>query len=373
MPLLASVPAPQLSKQAKRLYVGNVPPEVTDDELIVFFNKAMIDADHAKEPCVVSSQLNHDKSFSFIEFRTVEEATAGMNLDGINLRGQALKIRRPKDYQAPPAPVLLGAAGGVGSGGLGLPAIGGLGANVPDNPNKIFIGGLPSYLDEDQVKDLITTFGPLKNFNLVKDNATGNSKGYAFFEYMDPNVTDRACAALNGMKLGEKTLLVQRSYLGPKNTFQLPPPGAQPTNPTAANFLNLSLPAATMLTSNLLGPGVSTTETRVLELLNMIRAEELMKDEDFDEVVADVRAEAEKYGRLLSMVVPRPRVVRGDIDWKVDPDNPVPGVGRVFLEYASTEEARKAQQALAGRRFGGRVVLTSFFDEEAYARQDFSH
>jgi len=256
---------------------------------------------------------------------------------------------------------------------LGLPGIGGLGANVPDNPNKIFIGGLPSYLDEDQVKDLITTFGPLKNFNLVKDNATGNSKGYAFFEYMDPNVTDRACAALNGMKLGEKTLLVQRSYLGPKNTFQLPPPGAQPTNPTAANFLNLSLPAATMLTSNLLGPGVSTTETRVLELLNMIRAEELMKDEDFDEVVADVRAEAEKYGRLLSMVVPRPRVVRGDIDWKVDPDNPVPGVGRVFLEYASTEEARKAQQALAGRRFGGRVVLTSFFDEEAYARQDFSH
>lgn len=62
---------------------------------------------------------------------------------------------------------------------------------VQDSPHKIFIGGLPNYLNEDQVKELLVSFGPLKGFNLVKDSATGLSKGYAFCEYVDVNVTDQ--------------------------------------------------------------------------------------------------------------------------------------------------------------------------------------
>lgn len=45
--------------------------------------------------------------------------------------------------------------------------------NVAEGPNKIFVGGLPSYLNEEQVKQLIGTFGQLRSFNLVKDNQTG--------------------------------------------------------------------------------------------------------------------------------------------------------------------------------------------------------
>jgi splicing factor U2AF subunit len=89
---------------------------------------------------------------------------------------------------------------------------------VPDSAHKLFIGGLPNYLNDDQVtsfpsphflpdpsqlspdglilgllqvKELLTSFGPLKAFNLVKDSATGLSKGYAFCEYVDINVTDQ--------------------------------------------------------------------------------------------------------------------------------------------------------------------------------------
>lgn len=67
------------------------------------------------------------------------------------------------------------------------------------------------------MKDLLQTFGPLKAFNLVKDIATGLSKGFAFCEYLDDHVTDRACTGLNGMKLGDKQLLVQRASIGAKN------------------------------------------------------------------------------------------------------------------------------------------------------------
>ena len=47
---------------------------------------------------------------------------------------------------------------------------------VPDTPNKIFIGGLPVYLNEEQVVELLKSFGELRAFNLVKDPTTNQSK-----------------------------------------------------------------------------------------------------------------------------------------------------------------------------------------------------
>lgn len=56
-----------------------------------------------------------------------------------------------------------------------------------------------------QVKELLTSFGPLKAFNLVKDSATGLSKGYAFCEYVDVNLNDQVSlqvAAARGLVVG---------------------------------------------------------------------------------------------------------------------------------------------------------------------------
>lgn len=57
----------------------------------------------------------------------------------------------------------------------------------------------------------------MKAFNLVKDAATGLSKGYAFAEYVEFAITDQAIAGLNGMQLGDKKLIVQRASVGAKN------------------------------------------------------------------------------------------------------------------------------------------------------------
>jgi splicing factor U2AF subunit len=61
------------------------------------------------------------------------------------------------------------------------------------------------------------SFGTLKAFNLVKDIATGLSKGYAFCEYSDSSVTDAAIQGLHGMQLGDKKLIVQLASVGAKN------------------------------------------------------------------------------------------------------------------------------------------------------------
>jgi splicing factor U2AF subunit len=35
----------------------------------------------------------------YFQFRSIDETTQAMAFDGINFRGQSLKIRRPHDYQ----------------------------------------------------------------------------------------------------------------------------------------------------------------------------------------------------------------------------------------------------------------------------------
>jgi splicing factor U2AF 65 kDa subunit len=171
-------------------------------------------------------------------------------------QNNALKIRRPKDY--------LGGdpgAGGVPPGG------------VPDSPNKIFVGGIPSYLGEEQVAELLKTFGELKSFNLVKESATGISKGFAFCEYVDPSVTDLACQGLNGMELGDRFLVVQRASVGKQGSDALP----------------LDLARATSGLS-----GATGDATRVLQLLNMVAPEELVNDQDFEEILEDIKEELGK-------------------------------------------------------------------------------
>jgi len=104
---------------------------------------------------------------SIEQFRTPEEATAAMAFDGIVFQNQTLKIRRPKDYQPPE-----GAANETAQ--IHVPGV--ISTNVPDSENKIFIGGLPLYLNDEQVIELLTAFGELKAFNLVKENNVGASK-----------------------------------------------------------------------------------------------------------------------------------------------------------------------------------------------------
>jgi len=328
IPATALPQGAQMTMQARRLYCGNLPFGITEDLMIDFFNAKMRESDIAKQSGnpVLACQINLEKNFAFLEFRSVEETTLAMAFDGIMLQGQALKIRRPKDYQPIP--------GMSTQEATHIPGV--VSTVVPDTINKVFVGGLPNYLNEDQVKELLSTFGELRAFNLVKDSATSLSKGYAFCEYVDTGITDVAIAGMSGMQLGDKKLIVQRASVGSK-----------------------SMPAVLNI------PGFDTTQeveaTNVLCLMNMVTADELQGDEDYDEIFDDIREECSKYGRIRSLQIPRP-----------NPEFPVPGVGKIFIEYMTPQESRSASEALAGRKFASRVVVSAYYDPDKYYRSEFT-
>ena len=93
------------------------------------------------------------------------------------------------------------------------------------------MGGLPTYLKDDDVKKICEAYGMLKYFNLVKDSSSGQtvSKGYCFFEYVDTKVTDKAIKGLNMLEIGDKKLKVQRASTGANKTITVTQ-AKQPSN-----------------------------------------------------------------------------------------------------------------------------------------------
>ncbi|CAL5373136.1 unnamed protein product [Camellia sinensis] len=343
----------QATRHARRVYVGGLPPSANEQSVATFFSHVMsaIGGNTAGPgDAVVNVYINHEKKFAFVEMRSVEEASNAMALDGIIFEGAPVKVRRPSDYN-PSLAATLGPSQpnpnlNLGAVGLTPGSAGGL-----EGPDRIFVGGLPYYFTEAQIRELLESFGPLRGFDLVKDRETGNSKGYAFCVYQDLSVTDIACAALNGIKMGDKTLTVRRANQGT----------TQP-KPEQENVL-LHAQQQIALQRLMLQPPPAALATKVLCLTQVISVDELKDDEDYEDILEDMKTECGKFGTLVNVVIPRPNP-NGE---------PTPGLGKVFLEYVDVDSATKARQGLNGRKFGGNQVVAVFYPETKFSQGEYEH
>lgn len=363
----------QATRHARRVYVGSLPPMANEQTIAAYFSWVMaaIGGNTAGPgDAVVNVYINHEKKFAFVEMRTVEEASNAMALDGIIFEGVPVRVRRPSDYN----PSLAAALGpSQPSPHLNLSAVGLTpgAAAVADGPDRVFVGGLPYYLTEAQIRELLESFGPLRGFDLVKDRDTGNSKGYGFCLYQDPAVTDIACAALNGLKMGDKTLTVRRATVSSSNQSK-PDQGnflAQAQQHIAFQKLVLQggsvstpLPGVPGLFSGMATGDSGSLEmpSNVVCLTQVVSADELRDDQEFEEILEDMREECGKFGTIVNIVIPRP-APSGEFP---------PGVGKVFIQYLDTQDSTKAKSALSGRKFGDNTVVAAYYPEEKFSRGD---
>jgi len=300
-------------KKARTAYVGGLTPALTQELLRRFFEEQVPMVEErppVRGPCVETVSINSNGMYAFVEFYNNFDADIAMCMDGMKLNGVQLQIRRPKNY----TPTMT-------TKKYTIPGL--ISSRVPDGPHKIFLGGLPSHLMDADVQAIASSFGPLSAFSLIKER-TGVSKGYAFFCYSDPSITNYVCASLNGKEIHGKAVACKPA--NQKDVLDLV---------AAAGNSTGSMAVASLLQQ---APPIPSC---YLRMENMVTSEELLNNGEYKEIFDDVRTECSRYGNLVALLIPRP---------------PSPNAGLIFLQYSNLNEAAAAIAQLQGRTFAERLI-----------------
>lgn len=76
----------------------------------------------------------------------------------------------------------------------------------------IYIGGIPKDLDEMDVLIVFSEFGNPTHLHLIRDQETGESRGFAYLKYEDHRSCVLAIDNFNGIKMFENFLRVDHTY-----------------------------------------------------------------------------------------------------------------------------------------------------------------
>ena len=168
-------------------------------------------------PPVFQIYINPEKSFAFVELTSIELTTACLTLDGMKYDHRTgtsiIRVSRPNDFKPELMPNNLQSLANFNLNVFGMAY------SVAEGPGKLFIGGLPYHLADEQVKDLLSALGTLKSYHLVRDSGSVTSKEYGFCEYLDVMTTQQAIQGLNNLGVGEKALTVR---IATNNTGRAP-------------------------------------------------------------------------------------------------------------------------------------------------------
>lgn len=341
--------AASVLKESKELFVGNVlATGISDVVLKDFLNAALrqVGLVSGAEDAITGIRMN--TKFSFIEFRTVDDCTNALNLNGIPFMGAMLKIGRPAKYSGPHAhsKTWQEMTGQTVPSGIVMSSL------IQSDPQtkvyrEIFVGNTTAEMTETSLRDFIG--GALQRMGLCScDNESPIAavRVNAKFSFLEFKTMEDAANVLNlnGIPFGGVSLKICRPA-----KFEIP---------SFASFYTWDDLLARWMTGELklLTAGAAS---KVLCITNMVSKADLEDQDLFNEMIEDTKEECSQWGIVSSVIVPRP-----------DSQQSI-GVGRLFVEMASAEDAKTVLVALKGRTFDGRTVDVKFYSQEAFNSNDY--
>jgi RNA recognition motif-containing protein len=76
---------------------------------------------------------------------------------------------------------------------------------------NIYVGNLPRSTNEDVVRSLFEEFGDVQDVKLIKDQYSGELRGFGFVEMPEKSAALKAIQAVNGKDLEGRTLVVNEA------------------------------------------------------------------------------------------------------------------------------------------------------------------
>ena len=76
---------------------------------------------------------------------------------------------------------------------------------------KLYVGNLPYDTGETDLQDLFAKAGTVESVNVMRDQATGRARGFAFVEMSTDDEAQKAITELNAFQLGGRSLTVNEA------------------------------------------------------------------------------------------------------------------------------------------------------------------
>jgi RNA recognition motif-containing protein len=189
---------------ARRLFLGNLPANVTEHEVREVFRRTIREALVPGQPKYETLyHMNHifgvylaerkgPAQCGFIEFTTREMCTACLVFDNVTMfEGfKPIQIRRSAYFDADRARC------------AEIPLLRLSNAMIPapkfDSLTQIFVRGIPFELTRDQAFELLEQFGEVKSFQMPAGSKKWANNGYFFFEFVDDSLIPEAIKKLDG-------------------------------------------------------------------------------------------------------------------------------------------------------------------------------
>ncbi|XP_053338255.1 heterogeneous nuclear ribonucleoprotein A1-like [Clarias gariepinus] len=155
---------PREPEQLRKLFIGGLSFETTDDSLRSYFEQWGTLTD-----CVVMRDPNSKRSrgFGFVTYSCVEEVDAAMAARPHKVDGRLVEPKRAVSREDSNRPF------------------------AHTTVKKIFVGGIKEDTEEDHLRDYFEKFGKIEAIEIMVDHKTGVRRGFAFVTFDDHDAVDR--------------------------------------------------------------------------------------------------------------------------------------------------------------------------------------
>ena len=145
-------------------------------------------------------------------------------------------------------------------------------------------------------------------FNAFITIRTHGDQGYAFCEWADPSVTDKAVEGLHGLPLGADKKLTVRHAMPSAQAKQ-----AMRSQGSVNNALGVASATGAAGSNGAAANAGTISAGKVLVLGNMITAEDFADPEELADIKLDVKEECANYGTVNQVVLAPPGVLPGEL------------------------------------------------------------
>ena len=167
--------------QEATVYVGSLDPQVNEELLWELF----VQAGPVISVFMPRDKISGDHSgFGFVEFRTEMDAEYAVKvLDFIKLFNKPIKVNKSSTEK-----------------------------KTNDIGANIFVGNLDINIDEKKLVDTFSAFGPIVSARIMRDPASGTSKGFGFVSFDSFECADEAIRTMHGQFFSNKIINVEYAY-----------------------------------------------------------------------------------------------------------------------------------------------------------------